>query len=448
MFYGFYRFYGFWIFNGFNRFYGFWMFIRFRTIWLISRFIGLISTRMKNILAYLLISILLCWSVEPSAAQVTFTDVSDTHLPPSVLAPLNTMDARVVDLDNDGDLDIVLAIEFLKNVILLNDGSGKFEDGSAMLPDKAATISPAPYRYYPYHDSEDVAVGDFDQDGMIEIIIVTEDDETNEYYEMTHDGSYKDLSSLLPGTGVTNGLTSGDIDGDGWIDLILANNGQNYIWYNHGGKWIDQTLERLPVSEDITQDVELGDYDNDGDLDLLVANEHSNKLLSNDGDGVFTDISDQVFSAGINEETREADFGDVDGDGDLDIYFANVRFFQQAPALQRLLINEDGSFIDQSNTLLQLGYTDGTVDGDLIDIDQDGDLDLISGNGTLRGTNHGLTIALNNGSGKMVDQSDSMIGERISSLVIDVEVADFNGDGIMDIYLCCFRSPDHILIGK
>ena len=88
------------------------------------------------------------------------------------------------------------------------------------------------------------------------------------------------------------------------------------------------------------------------------------------------------------------------------------------------------------------------MDGDLIDIDQDGDLDLISGNGTLRGTNHGLTIALNNGSGKMVDQSDSMIGERISSLVIDVEVADFNGDGIMDIYLCCFRSPDHILIGK
>ena len=41
-----------------------------------------------------------------------------------------------------------------------------------------------------------------------------------------------------------------------------------------------------------------------------------------------------------------------------------------------------------------------------------------------------------------------MISKRIASLVIDVETADFNGDGIMDLYLSCFRSADHLLLGK
>lgn len=380
--------------------------------------------------------------------QISFTDVSASHLPRIALQSLNTMDAQVTDIDGDGDLDIVLAIEFLKNVILLNDGTGKFEDGSHLLPDKEATITPPPYMYYPYHDSEDVVAHDFDQDGMIEIIIVTEDDKVNEYYELDNNGIFKDLSHLLPGTGVTNGITSSDIDGDGWIDLVLANNGQNFLWYNQHGTWVDQTAERLPAVEDITQDVEFGDYDNDGDLDLLVSNELSNVLLENDGNGVFTDVSETVFSGGIDEETREGDFGDVDGDGDLDIYFANVRFFQQSPAVQRLLINQGGTYIDRSSEKLELGNAVGSVDGDFFDIDNDGDLDLLSGHSTLFGTKHGFTIALNDGKGNFKDHTNEMLERNIASMLVDVEVADFNGDGKADIYLACFRSGDRILFGR
>jgi len=65
--------------------------------------------------------------------QLSFSEVSSTHLPPVAIQPANTMDASVVDLDGDGDLDVVLAIEFLKNVILINDGTGKFEDASHLL---------------------------------------------------------------------------------------------------------------------------------------------------------------------------------------------------------------------------------------------------------------------------------------------------------------------------
>jgi len=392
--------------------------------------------------------LILSFGLNKASGQVALSDQSVTHLPPIALQAANTMDATVIDIDDDGDLDIVLAIEFLKNVILLNDGTGKFEDASHLIPDKKTLVSPPPYRYYPYHDSEDVVVDDFDNDGLMEIVIVTEDDEINEYYELTNNGIYEDRSDELPGRGITNGITKADIDGDGWIDLILANNGQNFLWYNDHGTWTDQTNERLPAAIDITQDVEFGDYDNDGDLDLLVSNELDNKLLQNDGHGFFTDVSEDVFQEGIGEETREGDFGDVDGDGDLDIYFANVRFFQNSPPNQRLLIYEEGRYVDRSSDQLQLGNTAGSVDADFCDIDNDGDLDLVSGNGTLLGTSHGFTIALNDGKGNFIDHTKDMIDEKIPNLVIDVEVADFNGDGIADVYLCCFRASDRLLIGK
>jgi len=217
---------------------------------------------------------------------------------------------------------------------------------------------------------------------------------------------------------------------------------------NDRGTWVDQTSERLPTIDDITQDVEFGDYDGDGDQDILVSNETSNSILENDGHGNFTDVSEAVFPAGMADETREGDFGDVDGDGDLDIYFANVRFFQNKPAVQRLLIKEGDRYIDRSTAQLDLGNDAGSVDGDFFDIDHDGDLDLISGHGTLVGTSHGLTIALNDGDGNFKDHTDDFIDKRIANLVIDVEVADFNGDGKEDLYLCCFRSGDILFLGR
>lgn len=356
------------------------------------------------------------------------------------------MDTKVVDIDNDGDLDLVIAVEFVKNVILINDGTGHFTDGSDLLPNKLETKNPKPYRYYPYHDSEDVTVADFDKDGLIEIIIVTEDDETNEYYEMNASGSFDDISSRLPGTGVSNGLIAHDFNNDGWTDVVVANNGQNFYWKNDNGKLIDAS-DQLPQINDITQDVEAGDYDNDGDLDILVGNERQNRLLRNDGTGKFEDVSRLTLKAGIGEETREADFGDVDGDGDLDIFFANVQLFQKVKPTPRLLINNNGVY-DLSNPF-QLGFpfSAGSMDADLVDIDNDGDLDLLMGNGNLNGAGPKFTAALNDGKGNF-SEFKIPINEDGILLIVDVETADFNNDGKVDIYLSCFRAGDRLLLGK
>jgi len=200
-----------------------------------------------------------------------------TNLPPIVQKKYNSMDAEVVDIDGDGDLDIVIAVEFVKNVILLNDGSGKFTDGSDLLPSKKATKVPKPYQYYPYHDSEDVAVADFDKDGSIEIIIVTEDDKQNEYYEMNASGTFTDISDRLPGTGVTNGVIAHDFDNDGWIDIITSQGSGDPIrsyYYKNEGNAGSPIFTKTPLDfVDAHKKIVTGDINGDGFEDLVVANE-------------------------------------------------------------------------------------------------------------------------------------------------------------------------------
>ena len=396
---------------------------------------------MKRTISFLLPLLFLTF-ISDAQPVIKWVNVTTDNLPEVVKLKRNSMDAKVTDIDGDGDPDIVLAIEFYKNVMLINDGSGKFSDGSHLLPDKNDTISPKPYKYYPYHDSEDVAVEDFNKDGRPDILIVTEDDKINEWYIQNTDGSFQDASDQLPVTGVTNVLIAGDFDSDGWVDVVLANNGQNYYLRNENGQFIDETETRLPKIKDVSQDLEANDFDKDGDLDLLVGNEDDNRLLINNGKGVFTDATLEYFSNGISEETREADFGDVDGDGNLDIFFANVKFFTQKAPVQRLLIFEEGKYVDRSETHLQLGTKNGVVDADFFDLDDDGNLDLLTS-----GVD-GFHIALNNGKGMFTDASEKLFPPIEMYFGVDIEVADFNMDGIPDIYLANFRSSDVLLFGQ
>lgn len=375
-------------------------------------------------------------------AQIQLEEVSFTHLPEVARLPYNSMDAKVVDIDKDGDLDIVVAVEFFKNIILLNDGKGVFADGSHLLPDKEDQISPKPYKYYPYHDSEDIEIVDINKDGLVDLVFVTEDDQVNEWYIQKENGGFKDISTDFPVTGTSNAVASGDFNGDGWTDLIIGNQGQNTYLENRKGILVDMTNLCLPEILDNTQDLEVGDYDNDGDLDILVGNEDNNRLLNNDGRGVFSDVSDIVFSKGITEETREADFADVDNDGDLDIYFANVKMMTSKDPVQRLLINTEGHFADKSSEQLELSPTTGVIDADFYDLDQDADLDL------LIGKMDGFSIAINNGNGHFKEASLEFIKYPITGAVVDIEAADFNKDGIMDIYLACFGSNDKLLLGS
>jgi hypothetical protein len=371
--------------------------------------------------------------VPSDSLLVIYKDVSTTNLPLGSLGG-NSMDANMEDIDNDGDIDIVIAGEFIPNILLINDGKGIFTDESAeRLPQVV-------------HDSEDIGIADFDMDGDPDIVFVSEDDQVNELYFNDGDGFFTDVSNRIPVNGTSNAVLAVDVNNDSIPDILIGNQGQNIVLINDGnGLFTNETTQRLPANTNTTQDLEWGDIDNDGDNDLLEGNENGNRLLLNDGDGFFTDVTvNQLPLPPAGEETREADFGDVDGDGDLDILFANVTFTQGQQSQNRLLLNDgSGFFTDVTSTNLP-AFISNTVDGDFIDVDIDGDLDIL----TAQAFDATYQALLNDGTGIFTDRTDEVFLPVPTGNGIDIEAADFNGDDLLDLYLTGFQQTDYLYLAE
>ena len=374
-------------------------------------------------------------SEEEFGPTTLYRDVSETNLPRADLSGLS-MDAQSADLDQDGDLDIVVAHEHRPNILLLNDGTGKFSNASTRLP---ATN----------RDSEDIGIADFDGDGDLDIIIVSEDDMTNELYLNDGTATFIDASQRLPVAGISNAVEVFDVNGDALPDLLIGNNGQNRLVVNIGdATFVDETPERLPLATDITQDVELGDVDGDGDLDILEGNEGDNRILINDGTGTFTNETGARLPLRESQEiTREADFGDLDGDGDLDILFANVtNLVSGGDAQNRILLNDGkGFFVDVTSDNFPASQ-ERSFDGDILDIDFDGDNDIITGN--LPGNSSSpqlFNIYLNDSTGDFEQGTSTIFPSGITGFGFDIESADYNGDGVNDLYLASRGSEDFLL---
>jgi hypothetical protein len=394
-----------------------------------------------------MIALLLLWNVSaappvyspvllPSGA-FHYVDASST-LPPST-HDTECLDATFVDIDADGDLDVFLANENRANVLLDNDGTGRLTDVSdARLPRAS-------------RDSEDAAAFDADGDGDSDLIVVSEDDQTNEYYLNDGNGTFSDHPIGLPVTGVSNAIAFGDVDDDQDVDIVIGNDGQNFLLLNQGmGVFVDNTLAALPALSDETQDLELGDVDGDGDLDLVVANEDDNRLLLNDGLGHFTAAPPDAIPLIGPEETRDVDLADVDQDGDLDLFFGNVHLTQGAPAQNRLLINDGtGVFLDETDSRLPSDI-DNTMDGDFFDIDGDGDLDLATANYGDEERGRELTpyrIFLNV-NGVFEERTRDIFPADVTGHGFDLEAGDLNQDGVLDFYLCSGRSLDRLILSE
>lgn len=148
-----------------------------------------------------------------------FTDVSATHLPRGDLdGP--SMDAALADLDADGDLDVVIAVEHDPNILLLNDGDGRLVNASDRLPGAQ-------------RDSEDVGIADFedvDGDGDLDILTASFvlnadrariDPAPCRVYLNDGEGRYSEATSEVFGKGIAGidivfDLEFGDVDGSAW----------------------------------------------------------------------------------------------------------------------------------------------------------------------------------------------------------------------------------------
>ncbi len=249
------------------------------------------------------------------------------------------------------------------------------------------------------------------------------------------------------------GVAVGDYDNDGWLDIYLAqgDTGANHL-YRHSGRAGEMAFENVAGSarvamglDDKTAGPTFVDYDGDGDDDLFVGGIEYNpvRLFRNDGNGSFTDVT---AASGLSSITRENSFspafGDYDGDGDLDMFMPHWTFTNgELPSSNSQHLwrnNGDGTFVDVSDESLVRGAVisgnnDYTFTPNFADIDNDNDLDLL-----LVSDNNTSQVLINNGDqggglftfSKITD--DNVITDEAG---MGAAVADFDNDGDLDWFV-------------
>jgi hypothetical protein len=359
-----------------------------------------------------------------AAQPPLFTEVTATHLPPRIEG--RCMNAAAGDADGDGDLDLALAIEFDTKILLLNDGAARFRDASAQLPRAV-------------HDSEDVAFADFDRDGDLDLVFVSEDDRKDELYFNDGRGRFTDRSERLVPDDVSNALLVVDLNADGAPDVLTGNIGVDRALINDGtGRFRDETAARWrqDAGESRTQDLEAFDADGDGDLDVAVGNEGQDQLYRND-DGVLVDVTAAGFPSSL-DETREIRAADFDADGDTDLFVANVSFVFDRPDTDLLLLNDGkGVFSRAPPGALPAAGDAGDFTAQAVDVDDDGDIDIVAPNTVFARAAGDYRVLLNDGrAGFTRAAPGSVLPATADGNGFDIEVADFNADGNTDLFLC------------
>jgi len=331
------------------------------------------------------------------------------------------------DFNNDGWVDLYLTKFNAPNQLLRNNGDGTFTDVSmASGTDERSWSVSASFVDIDRDGWLDLYVGNyiryaldsntpcFGVSGALDYCMPEAHQPLQDrLYRNRGDGTFADISvrsKITREYGPALGISTADFNGDGWIDIFVANDGkEDQLWINkHDGTFQNTALlagVALPVTgkAEASMGVDAGDFDDDGDEDLVVAeltSEGSN-LYVNDGSGLFDDRSTASGIAAAS--TPFTGFGtawfDFDNDGRLDVLSVNgtvqiIEALRQArdplPLHQRKLLfhNVGGGRFEQVGgragaafALSEVGR--GAAFGD---IDNDGDVDVLiaNNNGPLR----------------------------------------------------------------
>lgn len=321
-------------------------------------------------------------------------------------------DVAIADLDDDGDLDLVVLDAGGHNLggalpgkfrVLLNDGDGIF------FVHQIHILGVTP---------QSIALGDLDGDGDLDLAVAVTGADIVETFRNNGDATF-----VFTGEFPTDGpqaIDIGDLNDDGLGDLVVANRLLDAVsvWINNGNGTFGQSITYdcgvRPIS------VAIGDLDGDGDPDLAVGNFGSSfdhgttvSILRNNGLGIFS--APMPFDVG--ESPTCVHLADLDNDSDLDLAVTNL----WSDDVSLLLNNGDATFAPQLTASTGFGpyaVTSGDFDGD-------GDLDLAAAN-CFGDT---LSVLLNHGDGSFQDVTSFDVGAEPTALAI----GDLNDDGAPDL---------------
>ena len=149
------------------------------------------------------------------------------------------------------------------------------------------------------------------------------------------------------------GVGIGDLNGDGWDDIVLPGPETGGIHYNIDGynfRSVDFTVDNSDATA-----VSLADYDADGDLDIFISRLNTaDRLLRNDGNEVFVDVAEELGVDGGDTYSLSSAWADMDADGDLDLVVSGYGFVDIGPYD---LVVEDPA----NPTLIYENLGDGTI---------------------------------------------------------------------------------------
>ena len=281
------------------------------------------------------------------------------------------------------------------------------------------------------------AWGDYDNDGDLDLAVSLGSGEVRLYRNdkgvLVSVGAQMGMPQA--GSHELRGLSWGDFDGDGFIDLLggaTAKDKLTLVLHNEGGRHFTDVAAAigLTIPNRSARQTNWIDYDNDGDLDVYATNRTGdNKLFRNDG-GTFV----HAF-VGVGPTDPRPTVGacwlDMDNDGDLDLFLAN-----QAGATDAMWRNDRTSFTDVAAALGMTGpkrtLEEGGVGCAIGDYDNDGDFDIFV-------PNYGRNLLYRNNNDGTFTEVAKALGLDVENHAVSADWGDYDNDGDLDLFVSSYE---------
>ena len=331
-------------------------------------------------------------------------------------------------------------------------------------------------KYLPESTGAGCAFFDYDNDGWMDIYLVNSGPSDffkparplrNALYRNNRDGTFTDVTEKagVPGGGYGQGVAVGDYDGDGFADLYVTQCGRSILYHNNGdGTFTDVTDKAGVAAPGWASSAVWFDYDNDGRLDLFVCrfvdfdrSKHHrclapnvrglegqveycypkayrpmpSWLFHNNGDGTFTDVSEETGIADSAGKSWGVVATDINNDGRMDLFvandtIANFLFVNRGRRFEEIGFTSGVAFSASGNARSGMGV-------DSADFNQDGRMDLFVSN-----LDHeGFSLYQNRGDETF---DDKIVASGIASPTQfmsgwGLKFFDYDNDGNLDLFL-------------